>query len=39
MKWFHAEKQWGKMFHALNKFDLRACYAKQEINFASPNIE
>ena len=30
-------KKWEKMFHALHKVDMRACYAKQKINLACPN--
>ena len=29
-------KKVEKMFHALHKVDLRACYAKQKINLAYP---
>ena len=32
-------KKWEKMFHALHKVDMRACYAKQRINLACPNAE
>ena len=30
-------KKWKKMFHALHKVDMCACYAKQKINLACPN--
>ena len=31
-------KKWKKMFHVLHKVDMCACYAKQKINLAYPNI-
>ena len=30
-------KKVEKMFHALHKVDMRACYAKQKVNLAYPN--
>ena len=29
-------KKWEKIFHALQKIDMRTCYAKQKINLACP---
>ena len=31
-------KKWEKMFHGLQKVDMRVCYAKQKINLACPKI-
>ena len=31
-------KKVEKIFHALHKVDMRACYAKQKINLACPNL-
>ena len=32
------QKKWKKMFHALHKVDMRACYAKEKINLAYPKL-
>ena len=31
------QKKVEKMFHALHKVDMHACYTKQKVNLACPN--